>query len=68
MARPHPGGENSLKWNFALSSPEPTPYPSQEGNYFAAASGRAPSWEGPGVGRFMGSFDLQNRTRLGAMN
>jgi hypothetical protein len=31
-----------------------TPYPSQEGNYFAEASCRTPSSEGLGLGRFMG--------------
>ena len=32
---------------------EPTPNPSQEGNFRAADECLLPSWEGSGVGRFM---------------
>ena len=32
---------------------EPTPNPSQEGNYRGADESQFPSWEGSGVGRFM---------------
>jgi len=35
---------------------EPTPYPSQEGNRTADAKRQFPSWEGLGVGWFMGRF------------
>src|SRR5947199_10633490 len=36
---------------------EPTPNPSQEGNFRAADECLLPSWEGSGVGRFMESRD-----------
>src|SRR5947199_1747996 len=35
---------------------EPTPNPSQEGNFRAADECLLPSWEGSGVGRFMESL------------
>ena len=36
---------------------EPTPDPSQEGNWHDADECLLPSWEGSGVGRFMESLD-----------
>jgi len=36
---------------------EPTPNPSQEGNWIDADEYSLPSWEGSGVGRFMKSQD-----------
>jgi len=40
---------------------EPTPNPSQEGNFRRADACLLPSWEGSGVGRFMGSWVLDFR-------
>ena len=41
---------------------EPTPNPSQEGNFRGADGCLLPSWEGSGVGRFMES--LLSRLRM----
>src|SRR5438876_8776040 len=44
---------------------EPTPNPSQEGNFRAADECLLPSWEGSGVGRFMESLIIYFATQCG---
>ena len=44
---------------------EPTPDPSQEGNCRRASAVLLPSWEGSGVGRFMGRIAAIKRLALG---
>ena len=52
-----------METHFALRTHwdhEPTPNPSQEGNGQDADEHLLPSWEGPGVGRFMECPDGQS--------
>src|SRR5213592_1615752 len=47
---------------------EPTPNPSQEGNFRGAGECLLPSWEGSGVGRFMESSRSGFSTKSGVLN
>ena|SRR5437667_4694785 len=49
------GRESRFSFSCMHWDHEPTPNPSQEGNFRAADECLLPSWEGSGVGRFMES-------------